>query len=666
MTIQIVPLGAGQDVGRSCILVTIGGKNIMLDCGMHMGYNDERRFPDFSYISKTGDFTEMLDCVIISHFHLDHCGALPFFTEMCGYDGPIYMTHPTKAICPMLLEDYRKITVDKKGERNFFNSQNIKDCMKKVVAVNLHQTIMVDDDLEICAYYAGHVLGAAMFYIRVGEESLVYTGDYNMTPDRHLGSAWIDKVKPDVLITESTYATTIRDSKRSRERDFLKKVHDCVAAGGNVIIPVFALGRAQELCILIETYWERMDLKVPIYFSAGLTEKANHFYRLFINWTNEKIKSTFVHRNMFDFKHIRAWDRAYIDNPGPMVVFATPGMLHSGTSLELFKKWAPDPKNMVIMPGFCVAGTVGSKVLAGEKVIKTDTFTTIEVNLQVKNLSFSAHADAKGIMQLIRQCEAKNVVLVHGEKSSMGFLKSRIMTEFGIPCFDPANGTTVSIETSHVIPIEMSANLLKQHLIRQTETQDPGMTTSSSPEHSSSDDNSEQSDFKTPVDIRPSDKVLIQGMLVMDDGKPIRLEDADDVLEKVGMTNHKVRFEVRKAYNATALRRAVENAESNERQGSSAMDMDENQIGNPYQEWDSDGFALNLVYIALERSIGRQIKVVREEEDSSIVIRSVKIRAPTDKDEFEKGGLLVGWDYRDEDLATRVLSIVTLALSANR
>ncbi|KAK3805060.1 MAG: beta-lactamase-like protein [Linnemannia elongata] len=670
MTIQIVPLGAGQDVGRSCILVTIGGKNIMLDCGMHMGFNDERRFPDFSYISKTGDFTEMLDCVIISHFHLDHCGALPYFTEMCGYDGNIYMTHPTKAICPILLEDYRKITVDKKGERHFFTSQDIKNCMKKVIAVNLHQTIMVDDDLEICAYYAGHVLGAAMFYIRVGEESLVYTGDYNMTPDRHLGSAWIDKVKPDVLITESTYATTIRDSKRSRERDFLKKVHDCVAGGGNVIIPVFALGRAQELCILIETYWDRMDLRVPIYFSAGLTEKANNFYRLFINWTNEKIKSTFVHRNMFDFKHIRAWDRAYIDNPGPMVVFATPGMLHSGTSLELFKKWAPDPKNMVIMPGYCVAGTVGSRVLAGEKHVKTDAFTTIEVNLQVKNLSFSAHADAKGIMQLIRQCDAKNVVLVHGEKSSMGFLKSRIMTEFGIPCFDPANGTTVSIETSHVIPIEMSASLLKQHLIRQTETQDPGMTTSSSPEHSSSDDNSEQSDIKTPADIRPSDKVLIQGMLVMDDGKPIRLEDADEVLEKVGMANHKVRFEVRKAYNATALRRAVENAESNElqQQGSTTMDMDkdESQAGDLYQEWDSDRFALDLVHVALERSIGKQIKVVREEEDDSIAIRSVKIRAPTDKDEFERGGLLVGWDYRDEDLATRVLSIVTLALSANR
>lgn len=81
---------------------------------------------------------------LCSHFHLDHCGALPYFSEMVGYDGPIYMTHPTKAICPILLEDYRKITVDKKGETNFFTSQMIKDCMKKVVAVHLHQTVQVN------------------------------------------------------------------------------------------------------------------------------------------------------------------------------------------------------------------------------------------------------------------------------------------------------------------------------------------------------------------------------------------------------------------------------------------------------------------------------------------------------------------------------------------
>lgn len=89
-----------------------------------------------------------------SHFHLDHCGALPYFSEMVGYDGPIYMTHPTQAICPILLEDYRKIAVDKKGEANFFTSQMIKDCMKKVVAVHLHQTV------QVLAHGAvGHALG---------------------------------------------------------------------------------------------------------------------------------------------------------------------------------------------------------------------------------------------------------------------------------------------------------------------------------------------------------------------------------------------------------------------------------------------------------------------------------------------------------------------------
>ena len=119
----------------------------------------------------------------------------------------------------------------------------------------------MDSELSIKAYYAGHVLGAAMFKISVGAESVLYTGDYNMTPDRHLGAAWADRCEPTVLISESTYATTIRDSKRCRERDFLKKIHSTVANGGKVLIPVFALGRAQELCILLESYWDRMKLQ---------------------------------------------------------------------------------------------------------------------------------------------------------------------------------------------------------------------------------------------------------------------------------------------------------------------------------------------------------------------------------------------------------------------
>ncbi|XP_010721096.1 integrator complex subunit 11 [Meleagris gallopavo] len=507
--IKVTPLGAGQDVGRSCILVSIAGKNVMLDCGMHMGYNDDRRFPDFSYITQNGRLTDFLDCVIISHFHLDHCGALPYFSEMVGYDGPIYMTHPTKAICPILLEDYRKITVDKKGETNFFTSQMIKDCMKKVVAVHLHQTVQVDEELEIKAYYAGHVLGAAMFQIKVGCESVVYTGDYNMTPDRHLGAAWIDKCRPDLLITESTYATTIRDSKRCRERDFLKKVHETVERGGKVLIPVFALGRAQELCILLETFWERMNLKAPIYFSTGLTEKANHYYKLFITWTNQKIRKTFVQRNMFEFKHIKAFDRAFADNPGPMVVFATPGMLHAGQSLQIFRKWAGNEKNMVIMPGYCVQGTVGHKILSGQRKLEMEGRQILEVKMQVEYMSFSAHADAKGIMQLIRQAEPRNVLLVHGEAKKMEFLKQKIEQEFHVNCYMPANGETTTIFTNPSIPVDISLGLLKR---------------------------------ETAIDAKKPK--LMHGTLIMKDNS-FRLVSPEQALKELGLAEHQLRFTCR-------------------------------------------------------------------------------------------------------------------------
>lgn len=510
--IRVTPLGAGQDVGRSCILITIGGKNIMMDCGMHMGYNDDRRFPDFTYITQTERLTDHLDCVIITHFHLDHCGALPYMSEMVGYDGPIYMTHPTKAICPILLEDYRKITVEKKGETNFFTSEMIKNCMRKVIAVNLHEVIKVDDELEIKAYYAGHVLGAAMFHVRVGQQSAVYTGDYNMTPDRHLGAAWIDKCRPDLLISESTYATTIRDSKRCRERDFLKKVHSCVEKGGKVLIPVFALGRAQELCILLESYWDRMNLKVPIYFSLGLTEKANHYYKLFITWTSQKIKKTFVQRNMFEFKHIKPFDRAYIENPGAMVVFATPGMLHAGLSLQIFKKWAPNPNNMVIMPGYCVAGTVGHKILNGARRLEMENKQMLEVKLSVQYMSFSAHADAKGIMQLISWCEPKNVMLVHGEAEKMDFLKTKIQHQFGIDCFKPANGETAIIHTQHNIPVDVSLPLLK----RETS----------------------KSEMFLPDSKRQK---LFHGALVMR-GTKLQLIDPGQALKELGLEEHNLRF----------------------------------------------------------------------------------------------------------------------------
>ncbi|KAI5151135.1 integrator complex subunit 11 [Enteropsectra breve] len=466
---DIIPLGAGQEVGRSCIIASLDDVTVMLDCGMHMGYSDERKFPDFDYFSKTRNFDHAIDCVIISHFHLDHCGALPYFTEVIGYNGPIYMTYPTRAVLPILLEDCQKILSMRSKDEKMYTEADIANCMKKIVPVNMNETIEPKPGFIIRPYYAGHVIGAAMFYIRVGDKSLVYTGDYSTNADKHLGTAWIDCLRPDLLISESTYGNLIRDCRKSRERKFLQMVHACVKDGGRVLIPIFALGRAQELCILIENYWKRMGLQIPVYFAGGLTEKANEIYKRFISYTNINVRQQSADSNVFDFKYIKPYEKN-AENYGPCVIFSTPAMLHSGLSLRIFKNMCQDPKSLVILPGFCMRGTIGDRVLNGAKEINVFG-TTLQVNAKIENLAFSAHADAAGVLKIVGQCKPRQVMLVHGDKNRMKTLKQMIRAKYPVPVHMPANGMLLRIPCENSVTLSVDKIQLGSEINLHTKNQ---------------------------------------------------------------------------------------------------------------------------------------------------------------------------------------------------
>ncbi|KAK9277709.1 hypothetical protein L1049_007256 [Liquidambar formosana] len=461
-------------------------------------------------------------------------GLFPTLRKFVGIAGPIYMTYPTKALAPLMLEDYRKVMVERMGEQEQFTSDHIVECMKKVIAVDIKQTVQVDKDLQIRAYYAGHVLGAAMFYAKVGDSAIVYTGDYNMTPDRHLGAAQIDRLQLDLVITESTYATTVRDSKYAREREFLKAVHKCVAGGGKVLIPTFALGRAQELCILLDDYWERMNLKIPIYFSAGLTIQANMYYKMLISWTSQKVKQTYASRNAFDFKNVSSFDRSLINAPGPCVLFATPGMISGGFSLEVFKQWAPSELNLVTLPGYCVAGTIGHKLMSGKPTqIVLDKDTRIDVRCQIHQLSFSPHTDAKGIMDLVKFLSPKHVILVHGEKPKMAFLKGRIQSELGIQCYDPANNDTVCIPSTHYVKAGASNAFIQSSL-------NPNFKFSKTIPKDKT--HLVLKDTMTMSRLLVSDERVDEGILVMEKSKKAKVINQDELLPMLGKSKHEVRF----------------------------------------------------------------------------------------------------------------------------
>eukprot|EP00759_Apiculatamorpha_spiralis_P032226 PhF_6_TR33711/c0_g1_i1/m.49470/K13148/CPSF3L, INTS11; integrator complex subunit 11 len=449
--LRITPLGAGCEVGRSCVVAEMGERLIMFDCGLHNGFVDHRKFPDFKSMEKLQN--RKLDVILITHFHLDHVGALPHFCSKYGFEGPILMTAPTLAISRVQLHDYRKVAA---LARDTPTEEEVEACLAQVRVIALHEVMTIAQGIQVVPYYAGHVLGAVMFHVRVGDHTVLYSGDYNMTADRHLGPAEMPSgIDCDVFITESTYATTVRDSKRQRERVFLEHVQNAVRKGGKVLIPVFALGRAQELCILLDAFWERMSLHdVPIYFSSSVGEKATQYYSMFVSWTNAYVKST---TSSFSFRNIsllKGSDKRAIRQDGAMVLLTTPGMLNGGSALEVFGEWCHDPLNSIVVPGYCVPGTFGNDLLtraeaAGQGsdigMMALPGGKQVNVRCSVHAFKFSAHTDYRGILQITRAVQPRNVVLVHGEKSKMKYVKERL-EGLGYPTAMPENGRSAVIQ----------------------------------------------------------------------------------------------------------------------------------------------------------------------------------------------------------------------------
>lgn len=376
------------------------------------------------------------------------------------------------------------------------------------------------------------------------------------------------------------------------------------------MIPVFALGRAQELCILLETYWERMNLKVPVFFSMGLTEKANNYYKMFITWTNEKIRKTFVERNMFDFKHIKGFERSLINNEGPMVVLSTPGMLHGGLSLAIFEEWCTNELNMIIMPGYCVAGTVGHKILNGTRTLELKKGKPVEVKMSVQYMSFSAHADAKGIMQLISYCEPKNVMLVHGEAQKMEFLKHKIRQEYNVECYMPANGQTAVVKTPVKVPVAISKSLLEEEAER--------------------------------YDAEPPDRKrmrLLNGILVTRDDGTLRIIDPKEAHKELGIEPHTLRFTNTFVYD----------------DGLSDLEESRERVLKVIKGFVQGATQLQLSQLSDSSSISHVQLLDGEISCSSVLVKIDKANVEDPNSSSKEA--VVSWLHKDEILGSKILNL---------
>jgi len=444
--LRITPLGSGQEVGRSCHLLEFKGKKVLLDFGIHPAMTGVSALPFVDSIDPAS-----IDLLLISHFHLDHAGGLPWFLMRTKFRGRCYMTHPTKAIYKWLLADYIKVS-NLSTEQMLFSEKNLEESLGRIDCVNFHEEKEVSG-IKFWCYHAGHVLGAAMFMVQIAGVKVLYTGDFSRQEDRHLMVAELPQIRPDILMVESTYGCSIHEPRDSRESRFTSTVEEIVSRGGRCLIPVFALGRAQELLLILDEFWQKNPQlhEVPIYYASSLAKKCMSVYQTYTHAMNDSIQRQISMDNPFHFKHIsnlKGMDQ--FEDIGPCVIMASPGMMQSGLSRELFEMWCTDANNGVIIAGYCVEGTLAKEILQEPPEITAASGQRLPLRCSVQYISFSAHTDFEQTSHFLRTLRPPNVVLVHGEKTEMGRLKSALQREYDreeeldIKVFNPANLETIA------------------------------------------------------------------------------------------------------------------------------------------------------------------------------------------------------------------------------
>ncbi|KAI4178436.1 MAG: hypothetical protein LQ348_005605 [Seirophora lacunosa] len=537
--LMFLNLGGGNEVGRSCHILQYKGKTVMLDAGMHPAYDGLGALPYFDEFDLS-----TVDVLLISHFHVDHAASLPYVLAKTNFRGRVFMTHPTKAIYKWLIQDNVRVqntNSSSDARTQLYNEADHLSTFPQIEAIDYHTTHTISS-IRVTPYPAGHVLGAAMFLLEIAGLKILFTGDYSREDDRHLISAEVPKgIKIDVLITESTYGIASHIPRPERETALMKSITGILNRGGRVLMPVFALGRAQEILLILDEYWARHPeyQRIPIYYASNLARKCMVVYQTYVGAMNDNIKSVFRQRmaeaeqagdvgkaGPWDFRFVRSLKNLErFDDVGECVMLASPGMFQNGVSRELLERWAPSEKNGVVITGYSVEGTMAKQIMN-----EPDSIPAIMSNrsgpmmgrragpngemekamiprrCSVEEFSFAAHVDGVENREFIEEIAAPVVILVHGEKHNMLRLKSKLLSlnadkAIKTKVFSPANTEELRIP----FKVDKTAQVVGK-----------------------------LAQIAPPKTLDPEDTQLVSGVLVQNDFK-MSLMAAEDLREYAGL-----------------------------------------------------------------------------------------------------------------------------------
>jgi len=449
--VRITALGGAQEVGRSAFLVQTRESSILLDCGVNPG--SQRPFESFPRLDNPAFELESLDAVVVSHAHLDHCGLVPFLYKY-GYDGPVYCSAPTSNMMTLLQLDYLDVA-GKQGTTPFYDQKDVRECVLHTLPLRYGVVTDIAPDVRLTLHNAGHILGSSMVHLHVGEglHNVVYTGDYKFSRTMLLEAATAEFPRVETVITESTYggADDIMPSRVEAEERLTRIVNDTLERKGKVLIPVPAVGRAQEIMLILDGYMKRGMMKEAPVFIEGMISEATAIHTAHPEYLGRDVRNSILHDgvNPFQSDYFTIVEhpsvRQEIVDGEPCIIMATSGMLEGGPVIEYFKSLADNENNTIVFVSYQIEGTMGRRVQKGLNEVTLMTsegkMEVVKVRLRVESIEgFSGHSDRRQIFNYLTHLRPKpeRVVVCHGERAKCLSLANFIERRCEIRSFAPA------------------------------------------------------------------------------------------------------------------------------------------------------------------------------------------------------------------------------------
>ena len=449
--VSLMTLGGFGQVGRSSMILTTPESKILIDCGVNPGARSpSEAYPRLDWANITLDD---LDAVVIGHAHLDHTGFLPVLCKY-GYKGPIYCTEPTLPMMNLIQLDAIRVAAAQ-GRAPLYAERDVKQIMKQSITIPYGTVTDISPDIKLVFSNAGHILGSATchFHIGNGEHNFVYTGDIKFGKSILFDSASWNYPRVETLLIESTYGARedIQPTRQEVESAFINAVNNTLVDGGKVLIPIPAVGRAQEILMVIDHYMKAGQMVEAPVFTEGMISEATAIHEAYPEYLARELRQKILETddNPFDseyftnIEHSDAREEPLRDNT-PCIILATSGMLEGGPVLEYFRNIAPSNKNKIIFVSYQVNGTLGRRVLDGSKQVsllgKDGKVEVVNVNCSMIKLDgFSGHSDFNQLMSFVHKLRPKlrRVLVNHGERRKCESLAMNIRRQFRVPAHYP-------------------------------------------------------------------------------------------------------------------------------------------------------------------------------------------------------------------------------------